>query len=180
MGLRKLDRISESTVADNGYWKYKIDEYNLPSGKQGKYHYVDSRGSVFVIPYFEGKFTFVNQFRYLNQKESLEFPGGGVKEGDTPYETALMELKEEAGLISDKMDFIGSHNPFNGVTNEICNVYYTENLKQSEQNLDESEEIEIVRLSYNEVKDYIKQNRIWDGMTLAAWSLFVCSNFNRE
>ncbi len=177
--LKKLKKISGETIHDNSYWKYNKDEYEMPSGNRSDYYYVDSRGASFVIPFFEDKYIFVNQYRYLNKKESLEFPGGGIKDGMNAYDTAAKELKEEAGLTAKKLHLLGSHNPFNGVTNEICSVYYADELTKGSQDTDESEEIELVSLSMDEVKNYIKNNIIWDGMTLAAWSLLIYSKYFR-
>lgn len=175
--LKKLEQLSSELVIDNKYWKYKIDEYKMPNGNIGNYHYVDSRGASFVIPYYKGLFYLVKQYRYLNGKTSIEFPGGGIKDKSNAKDTAIEELKEEAGLIADSINKIGEHNPYNGVTNEICHVFYTDNVKIAEQDLDESEEIEIIKLNYNEINNYIANNIIWDGMTLAAWSLFICSKY---
>jgi len=57
------------------------DTYVLPDElHKGDYYYVHSNGSTIVIPCLdEDHFVLVKQFRYLNQKESLEFPGGGLQ-----------------------------------------------------------------------------------------------------
>jgi 8-oxo-dGTP pyrophosphatase MutT (NUDIX family) len=177
--LKKLTKISGETIHDNSYWKYKKDKYEMPSGNHADYYYVDSRGASFVIPYYKNKFVFVNQYRYLNGKESLEFPGGGIKNEISASETALNELREEAGLLAKELHLIGDHNPYNGVTNEICSVYYCDDMLESKQDTDESEEIEIVMLTLDEIRNHIQKNIIWDGMTLAAWSLFINSKYFR-
>lgn len=177
--LKELKKISGETIHDNSYWKYNKDEYEMPSGNRSNYYYVDSRGASFVIPYFHNKFVLVNQYRYLNGRESIEFPGGGIKNGMSAYDTAMNELREEAGLVAENLHFIGEHNPYNGVTNEICSVFYADELISGKQDTDESEEIEVVMLSFEELTDYIGKNIIWDGMTLAAWSLLINSKFFR-
>lgn len=175
--LKKLKGISSETVVQNSYWDYKIDKYEMPSGNSGEYHYVDSRGATLIVPVIGNKVVFVRQFRYLNQKESIELPGGGIKSGLQPEENALEELKEEAGLKAGLVKKIGEYNPFNGVTNEICHVFAAFDCSRTETEPDESEEIEIMALTNDEINKMIGDNTIWDGMTLAAWSLYKYSKY---
>lgn len=90
-------------------------------------------------------------------------------------ENAREELKEETGYEANNMTEIGIFNPFNGVTNEICNVFLAMNLEKSEPDPDRSEEFEIIELDKEKVFEYIRTGEIWDGMTLASWMLYHSS-----
>jgi 8-oxo-dGTP pyrophosphatase MutT (NUDIX family) len=172
--LKELDKISTETKFVNPYWEYRLDRYTMPSGKAGEYHYVNSRGSTIVIPRKDDdNFIFVNQLRYLNHRTSIEFPGGGLKVGRDSKQNAVEELKEETGYVTHDLKLIGEYNPFNGVTNEICKVYLADNLFPENSTPDESEEFEILELKTNEIIDKIISGEIWDGMTLAAWSIYI-------
>ncbi|MDC1067885.1 NUDIX hydrolase [Candidatus Kapabacteria bacterium] len=172
--MKKFEKISSKVKFKNPWWEYWEDSYNLPNGNIGEYHYVNTHGSTFIIPInSDGKIIMVEQFRYLNSKLSLEFPGGGLPKGMDPKENALKELKEETGFTCNKINQLGVFNPYNGVTNEICYVFVAEQLQIGEQNLEESEELEIKLYSEQEINKMIASNHIWDGMTMAAWSLFV-------
>lgn len=171
--LNKLKRISTHLQFSNPYWDYRIDEYTLPNGEIGKYYYVDSRGSTFIIPQLnQYEYVMVRQYRYLNQKESLEFPGGGIKLNLDPLNNAKEELIEETGYISNKWKFIGEFNPFNGVTNEICYVFLAEDVKFDKKKPEFNEQTEIEILKEKDIINKIKRGEIWDGMTLAAWMLY--------
>ncbi|MBX3042125.1 MAG: NUDIX hydrolase [Ignavibacteriae bacterium] len=155
-----------------------MDEYILPDGNKGDYYYVETPGAVMVIPRLDdGRIVMIRQYRYLNSKFSLEFPGGGIKPGLSVKDNALKELSEEAGFESHDLQKIGEFNPFNGVTNEICNVFIADKLTKVKSNPDNSEEFDIVYLDKNQVADLIRSNEIWDGMTLSAWSLYVYSKY---
>ena len=175
----KYSRVSTNLKYKNPWWEYIVDEYILPNGQKGEYHYVKTPGSCFIIPLSDNnKFFMVRQFRYLNGKYSIEFPGGGMKEGISALDNAIIELHEEAGLISDDIKFIGEFNPYNGVTSEIRHVFLAKSLKETEANPEESEEIEIMQMSEKEINSKILNGEIWDGMTLSAWSLYFFSKQN--
>ena len=175
--LKKLDGIKKEVIHKNPYWEYWIDDYIYPDGRIGKYYYVNSRGAVMIVARNEdGKFLMTRQFRYLNSRESLEFPGGGVKPGVGYEKSALEELEEET-FHTGKITKIGEYNPFNGVTNEITEIYFADNLSPKKASRDDSEEIEVIEITKEEIIHKIKTGEIWDGMTLAAWAVFVYSEF---
>jgi len=172
MALQKWKKLSEVELFQNAWWRYKKDETELPSGKKGEYHYVFTNGASLIIPVLDdGRIVMVNQYRYLNNRESLEFPCGGVNDGKTYDETAVHELEEEAGFIAGKLEKVGEFNPYNGVTNEICRVYIAQNLISVPSKPDETEEFEQVILRPSEIDERIASGRIWDGMTIAAWMI---------
>ncbi len=125
-----------------------------------------------IIPLLaDGKMVLVNQYRYLCDRESLEFPCGSVNENLSYEETAAHELAEEAGYSAREMTFVAEFNPYNGVTDELCRVYIARNLSPVQKARDETEEFEIVHLSPAELERQIRDGKVWDGMTLAAWAL---------
>lgn len=172
MSLRIWKKLTESIVSKNPWWIYKIDEFELPNGTIGKYHYVFTHGASMIIPVMDdGKIMMVNQYRYLCEKESLEFPCGGVKEANAYDKTAIQELAEETGYSARDWMVAGEFNPYNGVTNEICRVYIAKNMHLVDQLPDETEEFERVILNPDEIDDRIAKGVIWDGMTIAGWTI---------
>jgi ADP-ribose pyrophosphatase len=129
-------------------------------------------GASLVIPVFpDGRLLLVRQYRYLSDRESLEFPCGGVKEGSGYLQTARAELAEEAALEALDLDQVGEFNPYNGVTNEMCRVFIARNLRPVESVPDATEEFERILMTPVEIEQRIDSGEIWDGMTLAAWTL---------
>ena len=172
MSLTKWKKISELILQKNPWWKNKRDETLLPNGRRGEYHYVHTNGASMIVPLFnDGRVVLVNQYRYLNDRESLEFPCGGVKDGQTYEETAIHELEEEAGFNTLDLQAAGEFNPYNGVTDELCRVFIAKNLVVVPSMPDETEEFENVTLTVDEVDARIASGFIWDGMTIAAWSI---------
>jgi ADP-ribose pyrophosphatase len=172
MALEKWKKLDTVTKFTNKWWSYKVDKYLFPNGKEGEYHYAFTYGSVFIVPVTdEGRIIMVRQYRYLNDRFSIEFPGGGVKKENGHDDEARKELIEETGRDGELV-FAGMFNPYNGVSNEICKVYIARNLKPSTEFIkDDSEEFEIGEYTYEEIETMVNNNEIYDGMTLASWSL---------
>lgn len=172
MALRRWKTLSESTKERNPWWHYKLDRFELPSGKHGEYHYVHTNGSSCVVPILpDGRIMMVKQYRYLARKESIEFPCGAVKDGSTYDETAAHELQEETGYKAAKMELAGTFNPYNGVTDEMCHVYIARGLTHVGARPDETEEFEFLPVRSEEIDSMMVDGTIWDGMSMAAWLL---------
>lgn len=173
MALKHWTTRGEETLHRNPWWLYKRDRVVLPSGEEGEYHYVQTPGSVMVIPFADdGRFLLVRQYRYLNRRESIEFPAGGIKAGQSAEDAARAELREEAGSEAGVLEEIGYFNPFNGVTDELCRVFVAHELVTVAAEPDATEEFELLRLDRAGLRAAASAGTLWDGMTLAAFSLY--------
>jgi hypothetical protein len=85
--------------------------------------------------------------------------------GPTPTEihTALRKAKE--------IFKIGEFNPYNGVTDGMCHVYLAKDLEHIGGTPDETEEFEIILQTPADIEEQIRTGVIWDGMTIAGWSI---------
>jgi ADP-ribose pyrophosphatase len=170
MALRKWIKKQQSFELKNPWWSYRKDDLILPSGKEGEYHFVHTNGSSMLVPVLEdGSLVLVKQYRYLADRESIEFACGSVKDGSTYQQTAIEELAEETGYSAGELIFAGEFNPYNGVTDEICKIFIARKLSVVKSMPDETEEFEKIILKPVELAGKIRSGEIWDGMTLAAW-----------
>ena len=172
MPMKPYKQISTRVLFQNPWWRYCLDQIELPSGKQGEYHFVFTNGSSMVVPVEgDGRLLLVRQYRYTGKRESIEFPCGGLKDGSTYEQTARDELMEETGFQPGELTEAGGFNPCNGLLDEICRVYIARNLTYVGGQPDETESFELVRHTVEEFENSIHNGTIWDGMTLAAWAL---------
>jgi ADP-ribose pyrophosphatase len=163
MPLKRWIKLSQKTVHKNDHWSYYLDEFMIENGEKGEYHYVHTLGSSMVIPITSNKnFILVNQYRYLNQKESIEFPCGSIEPNLSPEENALKELREESGYSSNKLILVSEFSPYTGACDEMCKVFIGTELVKSPLPNDKTEEFELVELSFDEVEKKIEENEIWD------------------
>ncbi len=176
--LKRLRRLSTEILHKNPWWEYRRDEYLHPDDSPGEFYYIHTPGSAFVIPELEdGRLLMLRQFRYLNQRESLEFPGGGIKLGQTPEDAAKAELLEEAGFVANQLIPLGWVNPMNGAADEQCYVFLARGLTLATANPEVSEEFEPVMVTLADLEAMIANSEIWDGMTLAAYAMY--RNYSR-
>ncbi len=73
--------------------------------------------------------------------------------------------------MSGNLKRIGEFSPYTGVSDEICTVFIATNLIKSPLPSDITEEFELFEISINDFEQLIKENIIWDGLTLSAWML---------
>jgi ADP-ribose pyrophosphatase len=130
---------------------------------------VHHNGGAGALPLFEdGTLGLVRQWRYPINKYSLEIPAGRIEAGQTPEETAARELEEELGYRSSDLRKLCEFNVAPGYCEERLYVYLATGLIKSAQNLDENEEIEIVRMTLDEAMGLLDEGEIDDAKTVVA------------
>lgn len=169
---KRWKKLTEETVHVNPWWTYKHDTCEKPDGNVGDYYYGEERGSAMVIPVLaSGKIVLVLQHRYLEDKQSIEFPGGGIMEDETAKDAAKRELLEETGCAGEEYIYLGKLEALNGFFKSSNSIFFCALSEQRAQALDETEDIEVLERSPQEFEDMVQKNEISDGKTLAAWAM---------
>jgi len=170
---KHLKKLSEEILHKNPWWSYKHDTYEKPDGCVGDYYYGETDGMVMVVPVNKKDNTLVLtlQYRYLESKQSIEFPAGGIKQGLSTLDAAKQELYEETGWVADEWRKVGEFVATNGLFKETSHIFLAYVSEQHAQQLDDTEDIEVLYRRPDEVDNMIKNNEIWDGETMASWSL---------
>lgn len=128
---------------------------------------VHHNGGAGTLPVFEdGTVALVRQWRYPLGKYSLEIAAGRIEPGHTPEETAARELEEEMGLRARELQRIGEFNVAPGYCEERIFVYLAKGLEPCEQNLDDDEEIEVVRMPFDEAIAMVHNREIDDAKSI--------------
>jgi len=169
---RHLKKMSEEVIHENPWSVYKHDVYEKPDGSEGNYYYLETQGSVCIVPVLpDGRIVLVLQHRYLAEKQSIELPSGKIKEGTSALESAQRELLEETGWKATDWIKAGEFSPSNGYLKTTAHVFIAQTTDQQEQQLDDTEEIDVLYRRPDEFEDMITRGDISDGYTIAAWSL---------
>ncbi|MDO8509749.1 MAG: NUDIX hydrolase [bacterium] len=173
---KHFKKMSEEIIHQNPWWEYKHDVFEYPDGEQSDYYYGQNHGSVMVIPMLDdGRLVLVSQYRYLRGKINIEFPRGGIGEGEPPQTGAERELIEETGYKSSNYIKVGSFDSLPGIFKDTTHVFFADELNQtSVPTPDKSEALSGMQILYrrpDEFEDMIRRGEIWDGQTLAAWAM---------
>lgn len=169
---KHLKKITEETIHENPWWTYKHDTYEKPNGEVGDYYYASLKDAVVIIPILaDNRIGLVIQYRYLSERTSTEFPCGGSEGSESILEAAQKELLEETGYTAEKWVNIGSFYPSNGLVKQEAQVFLAYVTAQGEQDLDDTEEMDVITRRPDEIEEMIQRNEIRDGFSLSAWSL---------
>jgi len=148
----------------------RVDEYQVinPSGNPGIYGKVSFKGrAVGIIPVdAEGNTWLVGQYRYTLNEYSWEIPMGAVPFTETYEEGALRELKEETGLIANRLDFLCKIHTSNSVTDEVGMVYVATELTEGATEFDDTEDIKVKKLPFKEALEWVMDGRITDSLSV--------------
>jgi 8-oxo-dGTP pyrophosphatase MutT (NUDIX family) len=122
----------------------------------------------------------VRQYRHGSEQVCLELPGGLVDPDDTSAEfSAQREVLEETGFTISNIRLIGECYPQPAILSNRCFFYLADNaVKTRQQNLDASEDIEVVTVPLKEIQARIGSKEIDHGMVLLAFYFFWMNRGN--
>lgn len=163
-------QISCETVYENPWIRVSHDKVARPNGSEGIYGVVHFKNeAVGVIPVDnEGNTWLVRQSRYTLDRHTWEIPEGGSPAGESPLQSAQRELEEEVGLIADTWTPLLELHTSNSVTDELGFAYLAQGLRAGRQQLEESEDIEVIKLPLEKAFAMAMRGEITDALSLCA------------
>ena len=159
------------TLSSREIYKGKIFDVCLDrvseEGKEYERAVVHHPGSAVIVPLFDdGTVALVRQYRHPARKHLLEVPAGSLEEGEDPKTGAIRELEEEIGVTADNVELISEFYVSPGFLSEKMHVYLATGLTETQQKLDDDENIEIVRIPLTEAVKLIGDGSIEDAKTI--------------
>ncbi|MXV51617.1 NUDIX domain-containing protein [Pedobacter sp. HMF7647] len=162
--------LSSKEIYDNPW--INLTEYQVinPNGGNGIYGKVHFKNIAIGIVVLDDKLNtyLVGQYRYAIDQYSWEIPEGGGLLGVDPLESAKRELLEETGLVASSWRVIQTMHLSNSVSNEYSILYLAQNLTQHDAEPEETEQLEIKKMPFEEVYQWVKSGKITDSMSVAA------------
>jgi len=148
-----------------------VTEYDVinPGGGKGIYGKVHYKGlAIGVVPLdHEGNIWLVGQYRFVLDQYSWEIPEGGGDPSVAPVESARRELREETGLVASEWTFLVEMHLSNSISDERALVYLARGLEQHEAMPEETEELLVRRVPFNEAYEMVERGEITDSMSVA-------------
>lgn len=172
MKIQLWRRLNERQVYSNPWITVSHHEVITPAGTEGIYGVVHFKNiAVGILPLDDaGNTWLVKQHRYPLDMDSWEIPEGGCPEGgkETTEEAAYRELEEETGLKAARLSELLVLHLSNSVTDEKAVVYVAEGLSAGRMHLEDSEDIEVMKLPLQEAITMALDGRITDAISVAA------------
>lgn len=109
----------------------------------------------------DNKVLLVRQYRHGLDVISTELPGGVIDKGETEAAAIARELKEETGYVFESIEKLGKIAPNPATSNNYMHMFLARGGKKvAEQNLDETEDVEVLTYTIDEVKQLLKEQKI--------------------
>jgi 8-oxo-dGTP pyrophosphatase MutT (NUDIX family) len=172
----EIRRLAGREVYRTAWMSVREDEVEFPSGLRGTYSVVDKTDFVAVLPYADGGFWLVQQYRYPVGSREWEFPQGGwpAGHGGSPGELAEAELREETGFRAARMTHLGRLFAAYGYCSQAYDVYLAEELTAGTADREATEADMICEWrSLHDVRAMIRGGGLRDAHSIAAFSLFA-------
>lgn len=164
METRNRETIFRGLVVD-------VEQMDVRIGTKGwhRYQIVRHPGGVGVLPVDDdGMVILIRQLRPAAEAFLLEIPAGRLHPGEDPAVCGRRELLEETGLSAERLVPLGVYYSSPGVFDEVIHLYRAEGLTQGEAEPEDYEDIEIVRIPFDEAMEMARDGRIPDGKTMVA------------
>lgn len=128
--------------------RLSVDSVELPDGSVASREVIHHPGAVCVVAIQDGNLLMVEQYRYAYGKVLIELPAGKLEVGEVPELAAIRELEEEVGVRADSVELICTAAPTPAYCKESIWIYLAKDFKESKQNLDSGEFLNIKRLPF--------------------------------
>jgi len=162
--------LSQQALYDNkwiGLTEYQVINPGGGKGIYGKVHFKNL--AIGILPLdTAGNIWLVGQYRFTLDQYSWEIPEGGGEMGVPAVESAQRELLEETGLVAKEWTIIQEMHLSNSVTDEKAIVFLARELEQHEAMPEETEQLVVRKLPFDEAFQLVTQGQITDSMSVAA------------
>ncbi len=162
-------RIDGECIYDGKIIRVTVDTVELPNKNTAKREVVGHPGGVTILPLTDNdEIIMVRQFRYPYMEELLEIPAGKLEYGENPFEAGKRELREETGAVAQEYTDLGIMYPTPGYCAEKIYMYAATGLEFFEQDLDDDEFLNVVKMPFPEALSKVISGEIRDGKTQIA------------
>jgi ADP-ribose pyrophosphatase len=137
---------------------YEIADYDvlLPDGRIVTWSCVEGPDIAVVLAVDDSMNVLMKrEWRLSQRKDVLELVSGKIDRGERPRQCAIRELKEEIGVMADKVIFLGKVSLWNHATVH-AHIYLATGLHLGDNQPDQDEFLNVEKVPYPEVSAKLK------------------------
>ena len=156
--------VETKVMLDHPWVKMVVDTLEH-HGKRLKHFYLASpvEAAAVVALTGDGQIIRTRQYRHPVGAVIYDLPAGRLEPGEHPLAGARRELEEETGYRAGRIEKLGYYNQFPGTLRAATSIFLATDLTQTEQKLDEGEELEVVRMPFAEALAMVLRGECVDG-----------------
>jgi ADP-ribose pyrophosphatase len=175
----KQKRLEECALKET----FPIYQGRIISVSQEKYHLTEETvaiidkvshpGAVAILPVDDkNRILCIRQWRRAAGTILIEIPAGTLEPGETPLFTAQRELQEEIGYRANILTPLGGFYTAPGFCTEYIHLFLAKDLVHDPLWADDTDYIDILPISLEELQTAAKKGEIIDSKTLSALYLY--------
>ena len=181
------EEVSCEHVIRDEWIDFRRSAYRFPDGSVFEPYYSYSRRDYVVIVASDedGNYICVRQFRHGIKEVTTEFPAGGIERNDgreyggsrdvsaeDALDAARRELFEETGYESDEWERLLTVPSNATIADNYAHLFVAKNCRKvAGQNLDDTEFLQVIRLTPEQIEELIFAGRFQQAMHVTAWLL---------
>lgn len=162
--MKAWETLSTEYLYKNSFGNLRKEQCRLPNGIIIDNFYVNEYSDwVNAVVLTESmQLVLVKQYRHGTRGIYLEIPAGKLEENETSEQGILREVLEETGFTSNKNPILLGEHMVNPViqNNKISTYLITDAFKTKDQQLDDTEEIDVKLIGFEEFDDLILNQTI--------------------
>jgi ADP-ribose diphosphatase len=172
--LKPEKKLSTQQIYQGRAVNIRVDTVEKAGGTKTTREVVEHSDCIAVVAVDEqGNVLLVRQFRHAVDKFLLEVPAGGIDPGEEPVDAVRRELQEEIGYFPWRIDKLGGFYATPGYGTEYLHCFVATDLVPAPLVAEDTDEIELVRVSRSEIPQLIASGEICDAKSIAALLMFL-------
>jgi ADP-ribose pyrophosphatase len=158
--------IESKLIIDHRFIRVCDDLLEHPDdGRRFHYFYLQSPSDAVATVTLtdDGCVILTRQYRHPVGRVIYDLPAGRPKAGESPQQAAARELREETGYLAAKWQQLAYFNQFPGAMQVGTYLFLAQELTPGEQELDQYEDLEVVKMPFVEAMDLVMHSQVIDG-----------------